>query len=75
MSTELKLSSEGRLGGSVSKVSAFGSGHDTGVLGSSPASSGLPAPQSLLLPLPLPLLPACVVSFSQIKKETETVLI
>jgi len=46
---------QGRLGGSEHWASAFGSGHDPGVLGSSPAS-GFLLSGSLLLPLPLPLL-------------------
>ena len=49
----------GRLGGSVVKASAFGSGHDLRVLGSSPASGSLlggePASSSCLsLPASLP---------------------
>ena len=46
---------QGRLGGSVGEACAFGSGHDLGVLGSSP-TSGSAGSLLLLLPLPLPLL-------------------
>ena len=50
----------GDKGGSVGEASAFGSGHDPGVLGSSPVSVG-----SVLLPLPLPAAPpACALSLS-----------
>ena len=50
----------GRLGGSVGWASAFGSGHDLRVLGSSPASGSLlsrePAPPTPPLPALCPLL-------------------
>ena len=46
-----KGSPGGHLGGSVGWVAAFGSGHDSGVLGSSPSSGSF----FLLLPLHLPL--------------------
>ena len=45
---------QGCLGGTAVKASAFGSGRDPGVLGSSPTSGS--STRSLLLPLPLPLL-------------------
>ena len=52
-----------RLGGSVGEASAFGSGHDPRVPGS---SSALGSP---LLPLPLPAAPpACSLSLCQINK-------
>lgn len=41
---------EGRLGGSVGQAAAFGSGHDPGVMGSSPTSGSLLS-GSLLPPL------------------------
>ena len=51
----IKSKLEGHLGGSVSVTSAFSSGHDLGVPGWSPMSGSTSA-ESLLLPLPLPLL-------------------
>ena len=50
---------EGRLDGSVREASAFGSGYDPGVLGSSPGRAPCWA-GSLLLPFPL-LLPSLLV--------------
>ena len=38
---KMEYSSEGHLGGSIGKVSAFSSGHDPKVLGSSPITSSL----------------------------------
>ena len=49
-----EIEGEGRLGGTAVKASAFGSGRDPGVMGSSPISGS--SAMSLLLPLPLPLL-------------------
>ena len=47
MKTNVKTESEeGRLGGSVSEASAFGLGHDPGVLGSSPISGSLLSEES-----------------------------
>ena len=57
----------GRLGGSVGEATAFSTGHDPGVLGSSP-HIGLPAQQglcfslSLCLLLPLLVLSLCIYS-------------
>ena len=47
----LKREKQGRLGSAVVKASAFGSGRDPGVLGSSPTSGS--SAGSLLLPLSL----------------------
>ena len=66
-----KVTTLGRLGGSVGW--AFGSGHDSGVLGLSPTSRRLPAQQSLILS-PSALLPACVLSLSLINKILEKVI-
>ena len=53
MEVPQKVKIEGRLGGTAVK-SAFSSGRDPGVMGSSPISGS--SAMSLLLPLPLPLL-------------------
>ena len=45
---------KGRLGGSVGKAAAFGSGHDLRVLGWSPASGSLLSREPASLPLSLP---------------------
>ena len=62
----------GRLGGSVSETSAFGSGDDPGVLGWNPTMgsllSGESASLSLSLSLPPPLHPAHNFSLTQKKK-------
>ena len=66
---KLKTTSLWHLSGSVGWVSAFGSGHDPGVLGSvlhqAPCSL-----RNLLFPFPLPLLSRClcVCSVSQVNK-------
>ena len=47
------------------KASAFGSGHDPGILGSSPASGSLLSIEPASLPLSLPAsLPACDLCLS-----------
>ena len=60
---------DGRLGGSVGEASAFSSGHDPRVLGSSPIS-GPCSVGSLLLSFPLPLC-SLSLSLSQIHKALE----
>ena len=68
VSQKIKLRKESLLDGSVSKASAFGSGHDLRVLGYSPALGPCSAGILLLtLPRPLPppsLLLVCLLSLS-----------
>ena len=54
----------GHLGGSVSEVSAFGSGHDLRVPGSSPASGSLLSGESASLWPPAPFLLILILSLS-----------
>ena len=65
--TNLGGTKEGRLGGSVAEASAFHSGHDLRVLGSTPLLGSLlkGEPASLLLTAPLP---TCPRSLCQIKR-------
>ena len=68
MST-LKMTVEGRLGGPVGWATAFGSGHDPGVPGSSPASGSLLGGESASPSAPPPShVLALSHSLSQIKK-------
>ena len=68
-----KLGNQGRLGGSVGWATAFGSGHDPGVPGLSPASGSLLS-GSLLLSLTLPpvMLSLSLSQMNSLKKNTHT---
>ena len=69
----IKHTAQGRLGGSVGEVSAFGSGHDPGVVGSSPVSgsllSGESASPSPSAPPLLVLFLVCQINKQNIKKK------